>query len=706
MTPAEALAAAMRHHQAGQLAEAERLYRQVLAAEPGHLQALTLSGALAHMAGRNGDAADLFGRALAVSEQPDLHYNSGLAKWALGRRAEAATHWSRAIALNPNFAPAHMNLGNALREEGDLDQAVTHLRQALQLQPSPFAHNNLGLALAARGDPQGAMHYRRAIEMHPGFVEPHLNLALELVKKGDVAQALAWARRALQIKETSDTTALFARVVGALEAVGDDPGLRQLVTRAALEGWGRAGDLAAVATTLIKHGSALEARIARAEPAWPEAAKEPLLAWLLESTVICDLELERFLTATRAGLLEATETAPDAVDDTQLRFACALARQCFSNEYVYAATEQEGERVQRLRGLQRSPLRLAVIGAYEPLHFMPDGDALLAQSWPTPVDALLTQQIREPRDEALVRASIPRLTPIEDDVSRLVQAQYEQNPYPRWVAAGQPPRYESFDALMQREHPRAPFRRTGKADLDILIAGCGTGQHSIDVARQFERSRVLAVDLSTASLAYATTRARALGIANVEHAQVDILQLGAIGRTFDMIQAGGVLHHLRDPWAGWQILLSLLRPNGAMYVALYSALGRRDIVAAREFIAQRGYGSTPADIRACRQALTAQADGGLRNVALFNDFFTTSECRDLLFHVQEHRMRLPEIRRFLAASGLTFLGFEANARARQQYAARFPQDEAMIDLDNWDAFEQDNPYTFASMYRFWVQKSD
>src|SRR5437868_6269460 len=112
MTPAEALNAAMRAHQGGQLAQAEQLYGQVLAAEPKNLQALVLAGALAHMGGRNAEAADLFGRALAISEQPDLHYNVGLARWALGQRAEATAHWSRALALNPNFAQAHMNLGN------------------------------------------------------------------------------------------------------------------------------------------------------------------------------------------------------------------------------------------------------------------------------------------------------------------------------------------------------------------------------------------------------------------------------------------------------------------------------------------------------------------------------------------------------------------------------------------------------------------
>src|SRR5262245_12564950 len=167
MNPAQALAAAMRHHQAGQIAQAEQLYAQVLAAEPNNLQALVLSGALAHMTGRNAQAVELFGRALALNEQPDLHYNVGLAHWGLGQRGEAVTHWSRALALNPNFAQAHMNLGNALREEGRLAEALTHLRRALQLQPSPAAHNNLALALSAQGDTEAITHYRHAIAMYP-----------------------------------------------------------------------------------------------------------------------------------------------------------------------------------------------------------------------------------------------------------------------------------------------------------------------------------------------------------------------------------------------------------------------------------------------------------------------------------------------------------------------------------------------------------
>src|SRR5580704_15308453 len=142
-------------------------------------------------------------------------------------------------------------------------------------------------------------------------------------------------------------------------------------------------------------------------------------------------------------------------------------------------------------------------------------------------------------------------------------------------------------------------------------------------------------------------------LANVTYMQADILKLGAIGRSFDVIEASGVLHHLRDPAEGWRILLSLLRPGGLMNVGLYSAPARSDVRAARAFIAERGFDRTADDIRNCRQEMLAFADGTpLRNIAKFPDFFTTSECRDLLFHVQEHQMTIPEIKAFLGENHL------------------------------------------------------
>ncbi|MGZ5065690.1 MAG: ABC transporter substrate-binding protein, partial [Usitatibacter sp.] len=113
-------------------------------------------------------------------------------------------------------------------------------------------------------------------------------------------------------------------------------------------------------------------------------------------------------------------------------------------------------------------------------------------------------------------------------------------------------------------------------------------------------ARVLAVDLSLASLACAKRQTPPALAGVVEFAQADILALGSLGRTFDLINAGGVLHHMSDPMAGWRELIKLMQPDGFMQVGLYSELARSDVVAARAEIAQRGYRATPVDIRRCR----------------------------------------------------------------------------------------------------------
>jgi hypothetical protein len=114
---------------------------------------------------------------------------------------------------------------------------------------------------------------------------------------------------------------------------------------------------------------------------------------------------------------------------------------------------------------------------------------------------------------------------------------------------------------------------------------------------------------------------------------------------FDVIEAAGTLQTLANPSAGWRVLSSLLRPGGFIFFGLYSESARRDIVAARDFIARRGYGTSAQDIRRCRQELMDFPEGTpLKNVTYTTEFYSTSECRDLLFHVQEHRPRCPRSR--------------------------------------------------------------
>jgi tetratricopeptide (TPR) repeat protein/SAM-dependent methyltransferase len=821
------LAAAVRHHQGGELVQAEACYRGVLARDPRHARALYYLGILAAQTRRHDAAIDLIGRAAALDPRNaelqynlaaafqgagrlddaiagygkaialdpayiDAHMNLGNALAELGRAAEAvacydrvlaldpasaAAHYNaanvlaragdltaaiarfgealrlrpdlaeahnnlgnalksadradeaeaayrRALALRPDYADAHNNLGTALMLRGATEEAAGHYRGALQAKPDfAEAHNNLGLALFRQGRPEEAVaQFEKALALNPRYLDAYLNLARQLYALGDAPQAIAVAARALDVKATPDTRNLLARYAGALTDAGQAEPYRAAIDQALREGWTRSSELEHVAMLLIRRNPAVARALARCgEPDCDALAPDDLaaistdrlLGSLMITARVAAPDLQRLLMLARRALLAAAEHAPDILPD-ELAFACALARQCFINEYILAETAQERAGVRRLvdvigKRLQAGgdipPLWPAVVAAHSPLHAIPEMGTLADRTWPAPLAAVLVQQIAEPREEQEIRASLPALTPIGEGVSRQVQEQYEENPYPSWVTPA--PALTAYPAgeYFRMKFPLAPLRPLRLAGgADVLIAGCGTGAHAIETSRKIAGARVLAIDLSGRSLAYAIRKTRPLGLA-IEYAQADIMRLGGIGRTFDVIESSGVLHHLADPMAGWRILLSLLRPGGVMSVGLYSRLARAEINAARAFIAERGYRPTADDIRRCRAELLALPEGAPgRAVTQSGDFYSMSECRDLLFHVQEHQHTLPEIAAFLAEQNLQFLGFDLDARVLNLYGQTHPDDPAMVDLARWHDFECRNPGVFVGMYQFAVQR--
>jgi hypothetical protein len=109
------------------------------------------------------------------------------------------------------------------------------------------------------------------------------------------------------------------------------------------------------------------------------------------------------------------------------------------------------------------------------------------------------------------------------------------------------------------------------------------------------------------------------------------------------------------------------------------------------------------DIRGFRKTvLAAPADDPLRRILEFGDFYTMSNCRDLLFHVHEQHVTIAAIRRLLDHAGLRFIGFESmDADLADAYRSRFPEDRAMDDLCHWEAVEELNPGAFAGLYQCW-----
>ena len=153
-TPDDAWAAALAHHRAGRPAEAERLYRQVLAAHPDRAEAYSNLGAALQDLGRLDEAVKAYHQALALdSRQAATHANLGTALMDLGSLEDAAASLQRALTLQPESAAAWSNYGNALTRLGRLEAAMSAFQRALALQPDyAEAHHNLAFALLARGD--------------------------------------------------------------------------------------------------------------------------------------------------------------------------------------------------------------------------------------------------------------------------------------------------------------------------------------------------------------------------------------------------------------------------------------------------------------------------------------------------------------------------------------------------------------------------
>lgn len=145
---------ALRHFQRGQTADAERLFRQVLAIDPRNSDSLHLLGVIAHSTGRDELAIELIKKAIAVNpREPTAHSNLGNLFQKLGRSDEAIASYRRALNINPNIPAALNNLGNALRSQRKLDEAIATYRKALTLNPDdPEVHYHLSMALLARGD--------------------------------------------------------------------------------------------------------------------------------------------------------------------------------------------------------------------------------------------------------------------------------------------------------------------------------------------------------------------------------------------------------------------------------------------------------------------------------------------------------------------------------------------------------------------------
>jgi tetratricopeptide (TPR) repeat protein len=201
VTVAQALAQAVQQHRAGQLQQAEQLYRAILQVQPQQVDALHLLGVLASQVGKHEQARAYISQALRL--KPDLvegFLNLGNILHQQGHLQEAVANLQQALRLKPAFSEAHLILGHLFHEQRQLAEAQACYQQALRLQPEcTEAHYNLGHLLHEQGQLAEALAcYQQVLRLQPNCAEAHNSLGATLQKQGKFAEAQACYEQALR----------------------------------------------------------------------------------------------------------------------------------------------------------------------------------------------------------------------------------------------------------------------------------------------------------------------------------------------------------------------------------------------------------------------------------------------------------------------------------------------------------------------------
>lgn len=576
----------------------------------------------------------------------------GVSSFQIGILEEAIKSYKQALLLKPNYAEVYNNIGVAFKEQGKIEKAIEAFNKCISIKPDHTAANiNIGDALK-----------NIIFETQNPILQ---NTMISLLDQ----------KTYVRPKNIAKTVISFLKL---------DPKLKKYLQ----------------SNSFVQKIS-LKNIIS-------DLSELTLLLKLMSVCPVIDIEIEKLLTFIRSRLLLSISSFRG--NNEVIKFQSALALQCFNNEYIYIQSEEENKTLENLEMVVRlalnnneqlSPQYILCLACYKSLNNYAWSSNLIIT---TEIQEVFNRQVVEPTEETKLRSTIPILKEIKNVVSSQVKEQYEAKPYPRWINLGLPFKPETIFKVINDMNLKIFDDRIKEVNTpSILIAGCGTGQHSIETTSRFKDSKVLGIDLSMSSLSYAKRKSIELNIQNIDYMQADILDLGKLDKQFDIIECVGVLHHMSEPVEGWKALRNCLKPGGLMKIGLYSELAREDIVKIRKEISNKSFGSSDSELKSFRNKLINSDNNHYKLILNSYDFYSLSAVKDLLFHEKEHRFTIDQIQKCLSQLELRFCGFED-----KKIVSEFKQTNANMEdcyvLDKWKIYEEANPQVFSGMYQFWCQK--
>jgi 2-polyprenyl-3-methyl-5-hydroxy-6-metoxy-1,4-benzoquinol methylase len=573
-------------------------------------------------------------------------------------------------------------------------------------------------ALIQQGNVNNAVvAYHQCMNQFPDFVPAYLHLSHYFLKQRQIGSAMQVLSKALEYSPSNrDACQMLAPLLASFTPQEYHPVLDRDLQLCYTESDVNHQQLARITAQLLlqKYDLLPSEKVIDWNVLIDAIAKDSLWLHFLVQGINTHHQMESRLAEVRSYLLQCYSSGT-CLPQSLISFTSALAVQLFANEYVLQTSEEEQSLVTKLHNelderaseeqLITTSLLLALYHPLISIHTLPYEKLSNLASNHDLLQLLLQRTYLDINTEQELAKNILSINTNEDLISAKVREQYEKNPYPRWQAAPTP----RLTALATIIKSLPGFQALGAAtdSLDVLVAGCGTGYESIDLARMDKSLKITAIDLSSASLAYAQRMAQKLDVAQqIEFQQWDILSLDQLAKQFDLISSTGVLHHMKNPMDGWRQLCAATKPGGVMRISLYSERARARVVEAHELIKRLELSSNSDDIKRFRQTVfSMNADAPLAELIHSDDFYSISGCRDLVFHAQEHRFTLVQIAEILSALELTLIGFDAPPKAATLFKQHFGDAADLLNLTLWDEFERDHPDTFVSMYQLWCQKA-
>lgn len=602
-------------------------------------------------------------------------------------------------------------------ESGHFHKARQTIEQALTEHPKNagywYSAGHVALALYELNEAEHA--FKQATTLAPNQTRAEVSLAYTLFEQGRKVEAFQLYRQL--VKTHAHDIHIRSRLLHSAHGlVADyyDPELEQdLINYLA---WGdlNLNQLSHLCCSVLIYKFQLNKQGSAAS--FNDMANSILLLKTLRHTIVKNELLEKLIIALRQELLTHASKKGRLINQ-YVPLCDAICQYALNNEFLLPYTEAERSMVLTLKTMIEQSLTQAgctptdISGAlmlyamYESWYSIREHTTLFDfknDSWPS-----ISFDIKVAHDQLLHNQhyEFDALTPMPEQYQHDVKTQYERFPYPRWQCLDNK-NVTNYGRALLHEFPWADIPYALLANpLNILVAGCGTGRHALNVAKSFYQTQVTALDISQTSLSYAYKKSTDLNIENINFHLADLTKLDKLEETFDIVECSGVLHHIKGYQRALRGLLVNLKPNGFLKLSLYSKRARQPVYHIRKAYKHGGIEKNEQDIRILRHAIFA--DNKIENKHLItesDDFYSMSGTVDLLLHEHEIGFTPNTIKTLCEENQLKFIGFSNLDSQLKQTFKTFIGPECELDnLDQWEDFEAEHPETFSAMFQFYCQ---